>query len=228
MSWLRRRYLMIHQGGGQQYDADSYIQNGLVFQLDGIDKGSNSGYWTDRKGGITFPISGAASSGADHISFDGSGYITGSATISPSFTYDSLTIEVACTYDTRSGTNHVVLICNVAPNFAFGWYNRTTLRCSSGLSKPVWSTSDMTVLKTYSITSDHSLANINVSLTAGSNTQFSNNSGAIELGGRSYNSTSGYSGDVYAIRIYNRQLTLAEMAFNQAIDNERFNLGITV
>ena len=52
MSDLRRRYLMIHQGGGQQYDADSYIQNGLVFQLDGIDKGSNTGYWTDRKGGI--------------------------------------------------------------------------------------------------------------------------------------------------------------------------------
>lgn len=227
MSDLRRRYLMVHQAGGPQYDADSYIQNGLVFQLDGLEKGSSSTQWTDRKGGIGFPYIAATSEvQTDSVHFTSSGYLTGDGLITPSFAYDSMTIEVACTYDTRSGTNHVVLVCNVAPNFAFGWYNRTTLRCSSGLSKPVWSTSDMTILKTYSITSDHSLANINVSLTAGSNTQFSNNSGAIELGGRSYNSTSGYVGDVYAIRIYNRQLSLAEMAYNQAIDNQRFNLGI--
>ena len=226
MSWLRRR-MMANVGGGEQYDADSYIQDGLVFQLDGIDKGNDATKWIDRKGGIGFPYIAATSEVlTDSVHFTGSGYLTGDALITPSFAYDSMTIEICCTYDTRSGTNHVVLVCNVAPNFAFGWYNRTTLRCSSGLSKPVWSTSDMTVLKTYSITSDHSLSNINVSLTAGSNTQFSNNSGVIELGGRSYNSTSGYSGDVYAIRIYNRQLTLAEMAFNQAIDNERFNLGI--
>lgn len=226
MSWLRRR-MMANVGGGEQYDADSYIQDGLVFQLDGIDKGNDATKWIDRKGGIGFPYIAATSEVlTDSVHFTGSGNLTGDTLITPSFAYDSMTIEICCTYDTRSGTNHVVLVCNVAPNFAFGWYNRTTLRCSSGLSKPVWSTSDMTVLKTYSITSDHSLANINVLLTAGSNTQFSNNSGAIELGGRSYNSTSGYSGDVYAIRIYNRQLTLAEMAFNQAIDNERFNLGI--
>lgn len=229
MSDLRRRYLMVHQAGGQQYDADSYIQNGLVFQLDGLEKGSSSTKWTDRKGGIGFPYIAATSEvQTDSVHFTGSGYLTGDALITPSFTYDSMTIEVACTYDTHSSITHVVLVCNVAPNFAFGWYNPTTLRCSSGLSKPAWSTSDMTVLKTYSITSDHSLANINVSLTARNNSSFSNNSGVIELGGRSYNSTNGYIGDVYAIRIYNRQLTLAEMAFNQAIDNERFNLGITV
>ena len=226
MSWLRRR-MMANVGGGEQYDADSYIQNGLVFQLDGIDKGNDATKWIDRKGGIGFPYIAATSEvQTDSVHFTGSGYLTGDGLITPSFAYDSLTIEVACTYDTRLGLTHVVLVCNVAPNFAFGWYSLNTLRCSSGLSKPVWSTSDMTVLKTYSITSDHSLANINVSLTAGRATLFPNDSGAIELGGRSSNSTSGYSGDVYAIRIYNRQLTLAEMAFNQAIDNERFNLGI--
>ena len=230
MSVLRRRMLYV-QGTGPQYDADSYIQNGLVFQLDGLEKGSNATQWTDRKGGIGFPYIAATSEvQTNSVHFTGSGYLTGDGLITPSFAYDSMTIEVACTYDTRTGMNHVVLVCNVAPNFAFGWYNRTTLRCASGISggKPAWSTSDMTVLKTYSITSDHSLANINVSLTAGSSTSFSNYSGVIELGGRSYNITSGYVGDVYAIRIYNRQLTLAEMAFNQAIDNERFSLGITV
>lgn len=220
--------MMANVGGGEQYDADSYIQDGLVFQLDGIDKGNDATKWIDRKGGIGFPYIAATSEVlTDSVHFTGSGYLTGDALITPSFAYDSMTIEICCTYDTRSGLNHVVLACKVEPNFAFGWYNKTTLRCSSGLDKPVWSTSDMTVLKTYSITSDHSLANINVSLTAGSNTQFSNNSGFIELGGRSYNSTSGYSGDVYAIRIYNRQLSVAEMQFNQRIDNVRFNLGIT-
>ena len=156
----------------------------------------------------------------DCVHFKGSGYLTGDGLITPSFTYDSMTIEVCCTYQTG---NRVLIVCNVAPNFAFGWYNNL-LRCSSGSNKPQWSASDMTSLKTYSITSDHALANINVSLTKGTNGGFNNSSGHIELGNRS-SSNNAYTGDVYAIRIYNRQLSLAEMAFNQGIDNERFDLG---
>ena len=229
MSVLRRRFLMIDTGGGAP-TADSYIQNGLVFQLDGIEKGSDPTQWTDRKGGIGFPYIAATSEvKTNSVHFTGSGYLTGDALITPSFAYDSMTIEVACTYDGHATGNRVVIVCNVAPNYSFGWNgggNNASIRCSSGVNKPMWTSGSANNMKTHSITSDHSLANINVSMTKGSNSSFSNNSGVIELGGRSYNSTSGYVGDVYAIRIYNRQLTLAEMAFNQAIDNERFNLGI--
>ena len=31
--------------------ADAYVQDGLVFQLDGIDKGNVEGAWVDRKAG---------------------------------------------------------------------------------------------------------------------------------------------------------------------------------
>ena len=35
-------------------DADAYVQDGLVFQLDGIDKGNVEGAWVDRKAGKQF------------------------------------------------------------------------------------------------------------------------------------------------------------------------------
>ena len=224
---LFRRSMMFVQSGGNTPTADSYIQSGLVFQLDGIEKGSSSTQWTDRKGGIGFPYIAATSEvQTDSVHFTGSGYLTGDALITPSFTYDSMTIEVCCTYDNHNTGNRVLIVCDVAPNFAFGFANnKKDVRCASGTNKPLWSLTDMSGMKVYSITSDHALANINVSLTKGTNAQLNNSSGNIELGGRSY-SASGYVGDVYAIRIYNRQLTLAEMAYNQGIDNQRFSLGL--
>ena len=37
-----------------------------------------------------------------------------------------------------------------------------------------------------------------------------------------------FNGQIYSIRIYNRQLTEAEVLNNQRIDNTRFNLGLAV
>lgn len=46
--------------GIRRGDSRSYIKDGLVFHLDGIDKGQNEGKWTDLVGGLVFePRSGA-------------------------------------------------------------------------------------------------------------------------------------------------------------------------
>ena len=37
-----------------------------------------------------------------------------------------------------------------------------------------------------------------------------------------------FKGKIYSIRIYNRQLSAAEMVYNQKIDNKRFNLGLEI
>lgn len=50
MSELRRRMMM--QQGGEPLP--EYIQDGLVFWLDGIDKGNITGKWIDLIGGIEF------------------------------------------------------------------------------------------------------------------------------------------------------------------------------
>lgn len=36
------------------------------------------------------------------------------------------------------------------------------------------------------------------------------------------------NGKIHSLRIYNRQLTEEEILYNQAIDNTRFNLGLTI
>lgn len=227
MSWLRRR-MMANVGGGEQYDADSYIQAGLVFQLDGLDKGSNTGYWTDRKGGIKFLLdSTLADVLTNAVHMKGAGLIRGDGVITPTFAAADGTIEVVCTY--QSGRK-VVFIEAQAPNLSFGWNSNAVriygMASGSGLL-PAWSGYGTGAL-VYSLTGTHAVSNITTNLTAGSNAGWSNSSGSgyIELGGRSYSSSDNYTGDIYAIRVYNTKLSVAEMQFNQRIDNVRFNLGI--
>lgn len=228
MSDLRRRFLMIDSGGGQQYDADSYIQEGLVFQLDGLEKGSNTGYWTDRKGGIKFELSSTyADVLTNAVHMKGAGIIRGDGVITPTFDAVDGTIEVVCTY--QSGRK-VVFVEAQAPNLSFGWNNNAVriYGMATGTSQlPAWSGYGTGAL-VYSLTGTHAVSNITNNLTSGSNAGWSNSQGAgyIELGGRSYNSSDNYTGDIYAIRVYNTKLSVAEMQFNQRIDNVRFNLGI--
>lgn len=51
-------------------DADAYIQDGLVFQLDGIDKGNVEGAWVDRKAGRQFTLNNCIVN-SDNIEFNG-------------------------------------------------------------------------------------------------------------------------------------------------------------
>ena len=50
--------------------ADSYVQDGLVFQLDGIDKGNVEGAWVDRKAGRQFTLNNCIVN-SDNIEFNG-------------------------------------------------------------------------------------------------------------------------------------------------------------
>ena len=50
--------------------ADAYVQDGLVFQLDGIDKGNIEGAWVDRKAGKQFTLNNCIVN-SDNIEFNG-------------------------------------------------------------------------------------------------------------------------------------------------------------
>ena len=50
--------------------ADAYVQDGLVFQLDGIDKGNVEGAWVDRKAGKEFTLNNCIVN-SDNIEFNG-------------------------------------------------------------------------------------------------------------------------------------------------------------
>ena len=83
--------------------ADAYVQDGLVFQLDGIDKGNVEGAWVDRKAGRQFTLNNCIVN-SDNIEFNGT---DSSAIDNDNYTFptvpENYTIEVVLYYGGGSG-----------------------------------------------------------------------------------------------------------------------------
>ena len=83
--------------------ADAYVQDGLVFQLDGIDKGNVEGAWIDRKAGRQFTLNNCIVN-SDNIEFNG---IDSEAIDNDNYTLptvpENYTIEVVLYYGGGSG-----------------------------------------------------------------------------------------------------------------------------
>lgn len=83
--------------------ADAYVQDGLVFQLDGIDKGNVEGAWVDRKAGRQFTLNNCIVN-SDNIEFNGT---DSSAIDNDNYTLPTVpkdyTIEVVLYYGGGSG-----------------------------------------------------------------------------------------------------------------------------
>ena len=203
-----------------------YITDGLVFHLDGINKGNDISAWTDLKGGIAFSLNEHASLETDAVVMDGVGCICPPININVPCLFAHSTIE-AC----------VERLANESYGCVF--YNRPAQASSfifSGSTKVVTSTAiatSMFTLDTNSGKNTYSCIPTKVVKNGTSYTSVSSESWAsqpyISIGGRTQNgSTYSYCCKcrIHSIRIYNRILTDEEIANNQAIDNERFNLGL--
>lgn len=222
----RRRYM---GGGGSSYDENSYIQDGLIFQLDGINKGSNQGYWTDLKGGCTFTIPSAdAVEVLDNCFkfYEGATMPLASGTLAASGV--GKTIEVVAqrinyhsggdsVFSTATGSTsgNILVYLGVGSSAQIVFLQRTKrLKCNFNWTTSVdneWAT----VIGRFSYNTDVACFN-------GAEAEFgtadywtSSNIGVSCGRGTFY-------GKVFAIRIYDRHLTLAEMQFNQNIDLKRF------
>jgi hypothetical protein len=91
-----------------------YISDGLIFELDGLDKGSTSSYcWVDKVGGKTFTNAGGVEELNNGFRFNGTStsYLYGN-TVLTSASYNACTIEVVLKSDLTSG--------NWAPVVMFG------------------------------------------------------------------------------------------------------------
>ena len=230
MSILLRRFLMIDSGGGQQYDADSYIQNGLVFQLDGLEKGSNTGYWTDRVTGTTFSLAdtSVAESRTDGVYMKGVGVLTASDSITFPTSSEG-TVEVCCDYFSGNGA---VMIGPSNGSIAFGY--RTTghsIYIGRGTYVNAWTITNYSTKQVWSLNVDNAVADITGSMTVANTYGATVTMTKVKIGGRSTDDGSKlgllYTGLIHSIRVYDRKLSVAEMQFNQRIDNVRFNLGLT-
>lgn len=218
--------------------ADAYVQKGLVFQLDGIDKGNVEGAWVDRKAGRQFTLYNCIVN-SNNIEFNGtdSEAIDNNNDTFPTVPED-YTIEVVLYYN--GGT----ILTQDSSSSSYG----------SPMMVALWSTIDFLTIgrgvcavealpeKKYMCLQawvhgswDDVQVNCNGDVLAsrqGTSSAIGNNEyayGKASIGcvWTDYTKKAGHlSGKVYSIRLYNRLLTEKERYNNMVVDYMRFRIPI--
>ena len=212
-----------------QTPKEDYIKNGLIFQLDGYD--ASSGSWTERIGNREFTLTDCTVDANHGVVFNG----TSSQGINYSSKFTGQTIEAAIKINSdslnkwhiifgqRSVRNEENIILYLTDNY------RIATRATD-----LWETQRYFVyqrIMTMSTYQDGSDARVNGSATTSQSAnlaQFQYADDLLLIGHRSLTSTIYFNGVIYAIRIYDRKLTVDEMLHNQRLDNKRFDLGLTI
>lgn len=216
---LRRRAIM--QGF---IDPDGYA-GGLIFRLDGIRRGGSEGYWTDLVGGVKFPV-------------DESRWVTDGVTFNKNpiaGDYDTpvkfLTVEMVITAtgsvnrDMVFVTSDKLSIRNVYNWFYFypSKYVKNYMNCISNASlgavksQFMFSLGNICAVNGVSKNFDTSSMTVSSYITHGK----------IVIGG-GIDAPNSLTGTIHALRIYGRNITAEEAESNLRLDNERFNLGLSL
>lgn len=223
MSELRRIMMMFPRhvdggGGGDDPTPElSYVTDGLVFRLDGIEKGENEGTWTDLVGGIVFTNNNVINTDYGW-SFNGSSsyfystsVLTGSSNHTVEVCFKPNNTDTYCLFSCNNGTQYNILFYKSNNNITFSQYANTyTIVLSANQNYSV------------SLNLDRGLLN-GTSISKNSNTDFWITSD-FYIGRRA--SGAYFNGEIYTIRIYNRKLSQEEQLRNFSVDNKRFNLGL--
>lgn len=213
-----------------------YITDGLIFYLDGIEKGDTSGVWTDLINGVVFSVKKAGVVfNSDNVQIGSSSNICLYNTQSYVYT-SSLTGTIeACYRDVPTTGDRTVFYAQgnstTSICFEFTGGNRVIFSAGNSGARPYNAAWTAEATGTYSVSAARAFQN-GVSKGFDTNKNYmSRNAAAAIVGGSGRNASTYYdtlNGKIHAIRIYNRQLTEEEILFNQRIDNTRFNLGLTI
>lgn len=206
-------------GGGM-----GYVSNGLVMHLDGIDKGGVTGQWTSLVGAAYATFNEHSTLESNAVVMDGAGVIP--VTDMPDVAYDAGTIEVVCQFlaykaDQAIISGRVGEICMMRL-----WGDYFSCAIQGGTDAFIIFTNGGTLSAnpcTVSVKKGAGYMN-GVLSTATYNQAFTCNS--YNIGGRGAGSYANVR--IFSIRIYDRLLSEAEILANQRVDNERFNLGLTI
>lgn len=217
---------------------EQYIQDGLIFQLDAIDKGSNDGYWTDLIGGVKYALQQTTEVGTDYIKIppflDSDVKFNNPNTYKTAeFCFSALTKGGAFFYGGTSGKPLAFAVNRTTPQT---WVLLRSGGSNSGSCFVFTSDTNVnfTTRNAGTISGNDNLMMFRGSVSTDKRSadfaSFNNN--LTRIGGRPTTTTSdSYSQTVckvHALRFYNRLLTQEEMLHNQRIDNERFNLGLSI
>ena len=210
-----------------QASEDGYIQDGLIFHLDGINKGTTDPTkWVDLVGGVLFTNNGAINE-ATYWQFNNttSTYLGLRNDDELLFPYLTHTIEVCFEKEKENG---LIFITKTADNIAFGMEGNNIVWLNGSL-KNIWDGVNARLgIHTISVSQNIALQDLIHNLTKGTKMDAWSLPSFNGIGYRSNNANFQFKGKIYAIRIYNRLLTEDEMRHNQLVDNERFQLGLTI
>ena len=216
--------------------ADAYVQKGLVFQLDGIDKGNVEGAWVDRKAGRQFTLYNCIVN-SDNIEFNGKNSeaidndndqfptVPESYTIEVVLYYGRGTILTENHYTTSYGSLMMVSFFSTINFLTIG----RNLQAVEALPKNKYMC--LQAHNKY----DTPQVNCNgdvLALRDGTDSIVDNrdyNYGQASIGcvWTDYTKKAGHLlGKVYSIRLYNRELTEEELYNNMVIDYMRFRIPI--
>ena len=221
-------------------DADAYIQDGLVFQLDGIDKGNVEGAWVDRKSGRQFTLNNCIVN-SDNIEFNGT---DSEAIDNDNYTLPTVpekyTIEVVLYYGGGS-----ILTQRKSSSSSYGSPMMAALSSTINyltIGRNLYAVEALPKNKYMCLqaqsrdsTLDTVQVNYNGNVLAsrqGTSSIIAENFydyGWPSVGcvWTSYNSKAGHLlGKVYSIRLYNRLLTEEELYNNMVVDYMRFKIHI--
>lgn len=196
--------------------ADAYVQKGLVFQLDGIDKGNVEGAWVDRKAGKQFTLNNCIVN-SDNIQFNG----TDSKAVYNQLLDFGTTTTLEVVYTSEKNANTIISSGDKVQLIALMATSGYKYRYFSGNQVTGETFPDPTAIHTLSIPTSGRpiLDQIAQPKTFKDIYTVSDTTHTYVGGNPSY-----LKGKIYSIRIYNRNLTSAEMMKNQMIDIERFNI----
>lgn len=223
MDLLKRRQMMIQSSeisGGKLSD---YVQNGLVLHMDGKSGKNGNTSWDSVVGNVIFTNYGATFNN-DHVYFDGvDDYLSNSSYNAP--TSGNGTIEVVIDNEDFGQVTNLVYMSKTRAGIGFGITSAKYILYSCGAT--VRTRSIATLAKaSFSISNAGKYQNGQALSTSGSDYWAGQDQNTNFIGKRK---TGGFfKGKIYSIRIYNRQLTQAEVLQNLAVDNIRFNLGLTL
>lgn len=220
MDLMLRRRELLRMGGGQS----GYIKNGLVFHLDGINTGTtDTSKWVDLVGGIVFAEAGGTSvHNTDNIHVLTTQRLVGDKI--PETLSATCTIEIAATLP----NNNWIFIFATNRSYTSCYLNGDRCICNgtNGSYKSNTRYAAGTVLASMA-NNDFVVNGVNESVVQNT---FNNIINTVPVINSLQSGSQSYSKEftIYNIRIYNRLLTHSEMLQNQKIDNERFNLGLTL
>lgn len=197
-------------------DADAYIQDGLVFQLDGIDKGNDA--WIDRKGQKEFVLHNVVTN-SNNMEFNGTNsYAECSSTLG----YDSATHTLEVVWEGNKVTGIPFFGGPTSAELCLLPQGTPLRRLSFGTGMN-FIVNQPDELKMISANADNIIYNagwIGTSAELEANASYNQTVASV---GR-YKFSNYFRGKIYAIRVYNRKLSALEMLQNQLIDIERFGL----